>query len=221
VNIESYVGSPGYSCDLDVTRRMWSGPAMAGTAGVYIFLLYLSLPVLLDVRSGSGLPARSALDGERERAFLMNITGCTEHDCWRGGIRNHRVRRQASLLGCHHARFSGMQPEYLDFIGTVITLAPLEVRTELQAPSYGQRRRSYWRYMSHATSLLSADIGDESSARDRCRGFIDAYAAPSGEGSRLYESLQARHPWYVERAAPMLPARARAIVSDLMRSAAC
>jgi hypothetical protein len=125
------------------------------------------------------------------------------------------------MLGRNHARFSGMQPEYLDFIGTVIALAPLEVRTELQAPAYGQRRRRYWRYMSHATSLLSADIGDESTAQDRCRDFIDAYAAPSGEGSRLYASLQARHPWYVERAASMLPARAQAIVSDLMRRPAC
>jgi hypothetical protein len=114
-----------------------------------------------------------------------------------------------------------MRPEYLDFIGTVIALAPLEVRTELQASGYGQRRRRYWRYMSHATSLLGADIGDESTARDRCRSFIDAYAAPSAEGGRLYESLQARHPWYVERAALMLPGPAQATVGDLMKSAAC
>lgn len=221
MDVESYVMSPSYSRDVDVTRRIWSEPAMAGTAGIYIFLLYLSLPVLLDVRSGSGMPARSALDGERERAFLMNVTGCTEDDSWRGGIRNHRVRRQASLLGRHHAGFSGMRPEYLDFIGTVIALAPLEVRKELRAPTYSQQRRNYWRYMSHATSLCRADIGDEPTARDRCQYFIDAFAAPSREGSRLYGSLQARHPWYVERASPLLPARAQAIIGDLTKSAAC
>jgi hypothetical protein len=220
-DVESYVISPDYSSDLDATRRIWSHPVMTGIAGAYIFLLYLCLPILLDVRSGSGLPARSALDGERERAFLMNITGCTKHDRWRGGIKNRQVMRQASLLGRHHAGFTGMQSEYLDFIGAVITLAPLEVRTKLQAPAYGQRRRSYWRYMSYATSLLSTDIGDESTARDRCWGFVDTYAAPSGEGGRLYASLYSSHPWYVERAASLLPPQAQVIVSDFMQSAEC
>jgi hypothetical protein len=220
-DIESYVVSPDYSGDLAVTRRIWSEPFMAGTAGAYIFLLYLCLPTLLDVRSGGGSPARSALDGERERIFLMNITGCTERDRWRGGIKNRQVMRQASLLGRHHAGFTGMQPEHLDFIGTVITLAPLEVRRELQVPGYGRRRRSYWRYMSYATSLMNADIGDESTARDRCWSFVDAYAGSSGEGSRLYASLYANHPWYVERAVSMLPPQAQAIVSDLVKSAAC
>jgi hypothetical protein len=220
-DIESYVTSTGYFNDIAVTRQIWSQPAMAGTAGAYIFLLYLSLPILLDVRSGNGLPARSALDGERERAFLMNITGCTDHDRWRGGIRNQQVRRQANLLGSHHARFAGMRPEYLDFIGTVITMAPLEVQTKLPAIAHVQRRRSYWRYMNHAMSLLGADVGEESTARDRCLDFIDAYGAPSSEGSRLYASLDARHPSYVERAAAMLPAQAQAIVSELMKRATC
>jgi hypothetical protein len=219
--IDSYVMSPGYSRDLAATRRVWSQPAVAGTAGAYIFLLYLCLPVLLEVRSASGMPARSALDGERERAFLMNITGCTEDDYWYGGIRNCQVRRQAGLLGRRHAGFSGMRPDFLDFIGVVTTLAPLEVQAEQQSPVQGRCRRSYWRYMSYATSLLSADIGDESTARDRCRSFVDAYAAPSGEGGRLYASLRSHHPRYVEQATSMLPGRAQELVNDLAKSIAC
>jgi hypothetical protein len=220
-DLESYVASPGYPYDLAATRRIWSEPAVAGISGIYIFLLYLSVPVLLDVRSGRGSPARSALDGERERAFLMNITGCTEHDSWGGGIRNRRVQRQASLLGRCHAGFSGMKREYLDFIGAVVTLAPLEVRAELRTPVDAGLRCGYWRYMSHAISLLNADIGDEPSAWDRCRDFVDAYGAPSSEGRRLYASLQSRHPWYVDRAVPILPGRAQSVVSTLKKDATC
>jgi len=218
---EAYVASPSYSYDLATTRRIWSEPAITGIAGVYVFLVYLSLPVLLDVRSGSGLPARSALDGERERAFLMNITGCTEDDRWCGGIRNRQVQRQASLLGRHHAGFRGMKPEYLDFVGAVVALAPLEVRARLEAPVDAGLRRSYWRYMSHAMLLMKADIGDEPTAWDRCLDFIDAHAGHSGEACRLYESLRSRHSWYVERTVPMLPLRVRAAVDTLVKSTAC
>ncbi|MGH3407905.1 MAG: hypothetical protein ACRDRJ_36190 [Streptosporangiaceae bacterium] len=114
-----------------------------------------------------------------------------------------------------------MRPEYLDFIGAVITMAPLEARPELRSPGCDQPRRGYWRYMTCAVSLLGADIGDEPAARGRCQRFIDAHAAPSGEGERLYESLYAHHPRYVERAVSLLPPPARAIVDDLAKSPTC
>src|SRR5689334_1108068 len=205
IDVESYVASSDYSRHLTITRRIWSEPAITGIAGAYVFLSYLSLPVLLGVRSSRGFPARSALDGERERTFLMNITGCTENDYWRGGIKNRRVQRQASMLGRRHIEFSGMRLEYLDFIGAIVTLAPLEVRGRLAGPGHARLCRGYWHYMRHAMSLLNADIGDESTARDRCWDFINAHAASSSEGSRLYASLQAHHPWHVERAVRMLP----------------
>lgn len=217
---ESYIGSSFYSRDLAATRVVWSDTATVGIAGALIFLTYLSLPVLLKVRSSSGMPARSALDGKRERAFLMNITGCTQNDLWNGGIRNRRVWRQAGRLGRRHLGFDEMQPCYLDFIGTVITAAPLAVRAELRVPSWEQRREGYWRYMGHAMSLLSADIGDEITARSRCLSFIDDQAASSEEGSRLYALLRAHHPWYVEQATPVLPERIQAVVGDL-RGARC
>lgn len=221
MDAEAYIASPGYLRDLDITRAIWSEPTTAGTAGAYVFLIYLSLPVLLDVRSRSGRPARSALDGERERTFLMNITGCAAQDPWRGGIRNPQVRRQARLLGRYHDGFSGMRPEYVDFIGAVIALAPLKARPELRTSAWDRRRQSYWRYMSCALSLLGARLGDEAAARERCLAFVDAHAAPSAEGRRLFKFLYAHHPRYVEWAVSLLPPRAGAAVGDLTTSPAC
>jgi hypothetical protein len=215
MNIQLYVASPDYPRDLAATQALWSSATITATAGAYVFLLYLSIPALLGVRSGSGLPARSALDGERERAFLMNITGCIKNDRCGGGIRNPRVQRQACLLGRRHATFSGMRSDYLDFIATAVTLAPLEARTGLAAPVDAELQRRYWRYMWYATSLLGADMADEPEARDRCLAFVDVHAAVSSEGSRLYASLQGRHPRYVERAIPLLPARSQAIIGGL------
>jgi hypothetical protein len=210
-----YVESSIYSGDLAATRAVWSDPVSAGIAGASIFLIYLSLPELLDVRSGNGLPARSALDGERERAFLLNLTGCAQDDRWADGIRNRRVWRQVSLLGRRHLGFGGMRPGYLDFIAMVISTAPFAVRAELRAPAWAPRRSGYWRYMSHAMSLLSANIGDAATARDRCLDFLETRAAPSEEGRRLYLSLAARHPWYVDKASSALPDRARAVIGEL------
>jgi hypothetical protein len=218
--IQPYIASPDYPRDLAATQMLWSSAQITATAGVYVFLLYLSVPVLLSVRSGSGLPARAALDGERERVFLMNLTGCVGNEWFGGGIRNLRVQRQACLLGRRHANFRGMRSDYIDFIATVITVAALEVRTGLAAPADAQLQDRYWRYMWHATLLLGADIGDEPEARDRCLAFLDAHAAASSEGSQLYASLQARHPRYVEQAVPLLPVRARAVISDLERDTA-
>lgn len=220
-DIQPYVASSEYSYGLAATQLMWSRPKITATAGVYVFLFYLSVPVLLGVRSSTGLPARPALDGERERDFLMNITGCTKNDQLRGGISNLRVQRQARLLGHRHAKFNGMRPDYLDFIGTVVTLAPLEVRARLDSFTDPQLQGRYWRYMHRAMSLLCADIGDETGARDRCLAFIDAHAAASTEGSRLYASLQARHPRYVERAMCILPPRVQAIIGDLAEGITC
>jgi hypothetical protein len=101
----------------------------------------------------------------------------------------------------------------------VVAFAPLEVREQLGAPVDAQFRSGYWRYMRHATSLLNASIGDEVTAGDRCRAFIDTWAAPSAEGGRMCVSLRAHHPWHVNRAVPMLPGRAQTVVSNLMRQA--
>jgi hypothetical protein len=145
----------------------------------------------------------------------MNLTGCTENDLWTGGIRNRRVWRQASLLGRHHLGFGGMQSGYLDFIGIVISTAPFAVRAELRASGWNLCRGDYWRYMGHAMSLLSAHIGDEATAQDHCLNFIEAHAAPSQEGSRLYKLLEARHPSYVGQAIPALPEQVRVVIGDL------
>lgn len=217
MDIQSYIATPDYAHDLSATQLVWSQPIITATAGAYVFLLYLAVPALLRVRSGNGLPARSALDGERERLFLMNMTGCITNDEWSGGIQNPRVQRAAYLLGVHHLQFRGMQPNYLNFIGTAVALAPLEVRTAFQIRVDAALRHKYWRYMSRAMSLLSADIGDEPSARDRCLAFIEAHAAPSDEGSRLYASLHSCHPRYTEEAILLLPTQAQRVIGEFVK----
>lgn len=215
----SYVSSAVYSDDLTATRYIWGQSALMATAGVYIFLHYITVPELLEVSPGNGRLARSVLDGVHERAFLMNLTGVTDNAHHADGIRNPRVLRQAQLLGDRHARFGGMQPRYLDFIGTVMTLAPLEVRSAQNVPADAQCQARYWRYMSHATSLLRASIGDEAGARDRIRAYISGHAAASAAGTQMYAALRARHPRYVLLAVPLLPASAQVVVADLARGA--
>lgn len=215
-DIGAYLESSCYLEDLAATRSVWAEPLVVGTAGIFIFMTYLTVPALVAVRSGNGLPARSSLDGERERAFLLRLLGGTDEESWQGGIKNQRVQQHTVLLYRRHAKFSGMRPEYLSFMGSVIALAPLEARKSLRTPLCDRDRRRYWRYMTHAVSLLGAQIGSEAEARDRCLRFVRAHAAPSSEGSRLLESLRLLHPDYVERALPSLLGRARPVAEALM-----
>lgn len=207
--------SSDYGRHLEATRRVWSAPMLVETAGVFIFLTYLTVPVLVSVRSASGAPARSALDGEREREFLLRLLGFTEKPRWQGGIRNTHVQRHATLLYEQHTAYFGMRSEYLDFMAAVIALAPLRVRELMDSPANELDRSGYWSYVSTAMSLFDSEIGSEPEARKMCLGFIDAYAGPSAEGRQLLTSLRTRHPEYVQRATPLLFARARSVIDAL------
>ena len=204
IDVSGYLQSPEYEADLAAAGRVWGRPLVLETAGVFVFLTYLTLPALLDVRSVTGSAARSALDGERERAFLLYLLGFTDDVSWRDGIRNPRVRQRMTSLYAHHSRFPGMQPEYLDFIAAAMSLAPLRVWAAAEATPRDGDRSGYWRYMRHAVSLLGAGIVDEQATQDRCAAFIEMHAAPSPEGRRLLKSLAQHHPRYVELAIPIL-----------------
>jgi hypothetical protein len=211
-----YVDSPGYDTDLVATHLVWTSQLVLETAGTFVFLTYLSLPVLVAVRSGRGVPARSTLDGQAEQAFLLRLVDLTGQSAWQGGIKNARVQHMAEALYKRHVDFAGMQPEYMDFIGAIIALGPLRVLQRAQQYVHDQDRAGYWRYMKHALSLLGADIGSEEAAQDNCASFIEAHSAPSADGSILLESLVQHHPRFVERAVPALFRRSRSTVSELM-----
>lgn len=216
-DVSSYVGSSAYSDDLAAVRLIWSLPAVLGTAGAFVFLTYLALPVLLGVRSRDGALARSVLDGERERRFLLRVLGLDEDPGWRGGIKNPRTQRVVTAMNDYHQRMPGMRQEYLDLIAAVITLSPLRVREGLAASPPEAERGRYWRYMSFAMSLFGVGLPHERAAHRLCDEFISAHAARSADGLRLMLSLRQHHPKYVELAVPALFDASRLVVCALLK----
>lgn len=211
-----YVESPDYHTDLFATQLVWARPLVLETAGTFVFLTYLSLPLLVAVRSSRGVPARSALDGELERIFLLRLLDLTGQSAWQGGIRNTRVQHMAKKLRQRHANFDGMRPEYMNFIGAIIAVGPLRVLQCGEQDLDDQVRVKYWRYMTHALSLLGADVGTEGAAQAGCANFIEAHAAPSTDGGMLFESLIQHHPRFVEGALPALFGHSRSTLDALM-----
>lgn len=211
-----YVESCDYDIDLSATHLVWTRPLVLETAGTFVFLTYLSLPILVAVRSSRGVPARSTLDGQMERIFLLRLIDLTRQSAWQGGIRNTHVQHMAKKLNKQHADFDGMRPEYINFIAAIIALSPLRVLQCVQQHVDDQDRIRYWRYMTHALSLLGADVGTEEAAQDGCASFIEAHSAPSADGRILFESLIQHHPRFVERAVPALFSRSRSTVGALM-----
>lgn len=219
VDIDSYRYSSSYSPDLAATCRVWGDPYILATSGAFVFLTYLASPTLIAARSGAGKPARSVLDGDRERAFLLRFLGLTESNSWQGGVANPRVLRQAQLLGKRHSQFIGMKQEYMNFMSAVIALAPLRVKGARRTPPTTRDRERYWRYISCASSAIGTSIGSESDAENSCRDFISGNSDTSAEGAELLRSLVQHHPDHVARAIPLLFDGSRVVIDQLLPGA--
>lgn len=218
--LSSYLDSPDYAHDLDAVRWMWSLQTVLETAGTLVFLTYLTLPNLLAVRPPGGAYARSVLDGERERRFLLRVLGLDAGAAWRGGIENARTRRAISAISRLHNTFPGMRQEYLDFIAAVIALSPLRVRGRLGRPATEDERAKYWRYMSFALSLFGTSLDREGGTDGFCESFASAHARPSAEGRTLLVSLSLHHPRYVQLAIPSLCEASRHVIGLLLEDVA-
>jgi len=218
--LSCYIGSAGYHNDLEAARLAWSVPTVLETAGALVFLTYLSLPVLLAVRPPSGTLARSVLDGERERTFLLRVLGLDNDAAWSGGIQNARTRHLVTSMGRYHSRFRGIRPEYLDFIAATIALSPLRVRAQLGSCLPAADRTGYWRYISQVLSAFGACLETEKSASLFCDAFTSEHAQRSADGQELFLSLDQRHPRYVRLAIPSLFDASRFVVGSLLEDAA-
>lgn len=210
-----HVGSGRFERDLQAARSAWSDPAVLGAAGAFIFLTYLTLPALVAVRSGSGAPARSFLDGRRERVTLRRLVGLDDAPKWDGGVRNGNVRQLAADLGDRHRRFVGMRVEYLDVMAAVIALAPLRVRTVLALTDAAADRIAYWRYMRHVVALIGAELAAEEVAVAMCQSFVDVHAGTCEDGRRMFAALNDRHPDHVAAAVLALFERSRIALDQL------
>ena len=214
--LSGYLDSPDYARDLDAVRLIWSQPTVLETSGAVVFLTYLTLPNLLAVRPPGGALARSVLDGERERRFLLRVLGLDASPAWRGGIENARARQAISAMSRHHRRFPGMRQEYLDFIAAVIALAPLRVRERLGIRAAEDERARYWRYMSSALSLFGTGLDSEGITDGFSESFASAHARPSADGRQLLISLNQHHSRYVRLAIPSLCEASRLVTGLLL-----
>jgi hypothetical protein len=213
--VRSYCGSASYALDVAATRSVWLRQSVLPAAGTFVFLAYLTVPELLTVRPGHGGLARSALDGYRERAFLLRLLGLTAEPRWSGGIKNAKVQRHTALLAQRHSGFPGMKQEYMNYVAGTIALSPLAICAQFGEPVPGGDRSRYWRYIRHGMSLLGVSMRSEQAVMKDCRAFAGARAGPSVEGRRLLESLTRHHPSYVEMAKPALFEPIRTALAEL------
>ena len=218
--LSCYLDSPDYAHDLEAVRLIWSLPTVLETAGTLVFLTYLTLPNLLSVRPPGGGFARSVLDGQRERRFLMRVLGLDASAVWRGGIKNARTRQAISAMSQHHSRFAGMRQEYLNLIAAVIAISPLRVREQLGSLPADDECARYWRYMSYALSLFGTSLDSEGTADGFIEAFTRVHAQPSADGRRLIKSLGRHHPRYIRLAMPSLCEASRLVAGLLLEDGA-
>jgi hypothetical protein len=213
-----YLASREYDADVASVHAIWSPAGVVERAGVFIFLTYLTMPVLTMVRSDrTGALARSSLDGATEREFLVRVLGLEREPPWNDGIRNPHVRQMVWALGHRHRTFSQMRVEYLAFMAQIIAIAPLVVSDGMGVSPAAEDRSQYWRYFAHAMSLMSVDLPDEGDAVADCRAYVESHADRSDEGTRMIQAFAGRHPCHVQDTLPVVFAKTRSIVSAALR----
>lgn len=201
-----YLHSMDYAADLTATQDIWSVSAVPETAGTFIFLTYLTLPALTAVRAASGprRMARSVLDGQAERLFLLRLLGLMDDPAWSGGIRNQHVQKMAATVAGRHLGFPGMRYEYLDLIAALLALAPLRVRSHWGYATGDCERVRYWRYITATMSLMHAQLAGEKQADQASAGFVKRMSGLTADCEAMIRSFTDRHPIHVRRALPIL-----------------
>ena len=219
--IEAYIRSDHYDEDLGAARRMWSSEGVMEVAGSVVLLTYFSLPSLLGVRPVESTRFSGLIDGRLEREFLRTFLGLSGN-AEEAGIRDAGTRGAIRHLSARHLEYAGMDGAYMEFISGLLMVAPLQVRDTM-----GMRRQAddtaYWRYMSHAMTLLRARFGARVEVESMCREFVMKHAGVSDVGRAMIRGYADRHPRHVALALPMVLPGAREVaesaVSDVLTSA--
>jgi hypothetical protein len=215
-----YIESPGYQQDLLAVRRIWGEPECLGIAGMFIFLSYITLPILTIVQPARG-PARMStmkigLENGREKSFLQRMLGLSTESVWQGGIRCPVVRDMILSLHQGHLQLVGMRPEYMDYLSGIVSLSVLRVHAVQGNYIDISTRLSYWRYMQYACSLLGTNLDEELATQERCQEFIYKHTQLSLDGKILFSALQETYSSYVEKSLPVLFQKTFFIIQKLM-----
>src|SRR5947209_180194 len=131
VPLLAYLEGSTYRQDLRATHHLWSGSGVLGTAGVFMFLSYLTIPLLTAVQPVASpsrvVSMKLGLESEREKRFLLRLLGISQESGWTGGIRNIRVREMVVHLARNHLQFAGMEHDYMTYFAGIIALSVLRV----------------------------------------------------------------------------------------------
>lgn len=212
-----YIESSLYKNDLLATSELWQPPKVLGTAGIFIFFSYISIPNLIVVQSTSSetrsVTMKLGLEGEREKRFLQGIIGVGTQ-----GIKDEKVQKSIIELGKHHRQFMGMKNEYMDYISSIIALSVLQVYASKSISISPESRASYWRYIGYAVSLLGTELKSELEAQSFCEDFISQYTQISENGKSMLKPLEEIYGEYilpsVEVAFPVTQVAIRSMLNE-------
>ena len=204
----AYFNSQDYHSDLQATHQIWKRSGILGTAGIFMFLSYLTIPLLTAVHPPNGSSRVSSmqmgLESEREKLFLLRLLGLNQEDGWMEGIKNPRVYSMVMQLASNHRRFTGMQQDYLNYFGGIIAISVVRVYSAQGLDIQKETLVRYWSYIQHAFSLLDITLTSPTTVEYSCERFIRQHTHIDKIGRILFETLLNVYPEYVYKALPVL-----------------
>ena len=220
VPLLAYIEGSDYPHDLRAIHHVWAGSEILGTAGVFMFLSYLTIPLLTSVQPDASpsrvVSMKPGLESEREKQFLLRLLGLSQESGWAGGIHNARVRAMAGQLACNHRQFAGMEVDHMTYFAGIIALSALRVHAIRGSTIRADLLACYWSYMQHALSLLGVTLTTPAEIERDCESFIGKYTFADAVGRLLLGTLVEVYPQYVKKALPVLFPRTRVVVTALL-----
>jgi len=159
-DLAGWLSGPLDSQGLQAARTVWSQPEAFRRSALYIYINQMAIPKIMSIeRTNSSrfdsmdtfLPSLKVTVH-----FLRMVVGLTSHPDLQGGVQNPKIIEKLRRVHLLHANLPTIRGWMMNYIGSVIAVAPLRV---MDALPDDKLTKSYWEYMRHAWSFMGAEIG--------------------------------------------------------------
>jgi hypothetical protein len=188
-NPNLFIGNNSSCRELFSAGTIWSSSEIFRLSAIFIYINQLVIPKIITVEKQNSNRFDSyenmLKDLERTKYFLQCLVGLAKDVNLQGGIHNPKVIQMLARYGSVHWKFSGMENWMMNYMGYIITIAPLAVQKNSRFSR--DLINLYYNYMKRAWKIINVEIGDIDEPPKTENGIAVKYTARNT--STLHQDL--------------------------------